>query len=141
MKLYQVKFRTEVEIFNEETDEPQNVEIIMDFHLGAMDMGSALEEGIIYLESLVAEDKLVGYEITEIVDTNFWIVNWEKHEENDFEVTSETPPEDVMKFQCKCGHEIVVKEGWNRLLCSECGGSIERNRVVGSKGKFIFIDI
>jgi len=52
-------------------------------------------------------------------------------------------PEEVMKFNCTCGKEIVVmNEEWGAIQCPECDKVIMRDKVIDlPNNNFKFIDI
>ena len=76
--------------------------------------------------------------IKELEEMN--IVNWPE-DECPYCAADDAAPEDVLEFTCTCGAKIrVADNGWEHIECLSCDKIIDRNRVIGSNGKYILIE-
>lgn len=151
INVYEVKFRAEVEIdeesevgniitMNNDMDDDENIRIQYGmFHLGCEYLTEAMIKAIEFLDMGIGEG---GYELlgVEILD-DIHLVNFPE-EECPFCAVEDAGEDDIIRFQCKCGHDIVVKEtGWKFINCPDCNVEIPRDRVMGTHGNYILLDI
>lgn len=126
----------------EESEDTEIIPVDAFLHVGANNIFSATEEAMKHLES---SSEGMDYEITGItlVDS-LTIVNWPGEEKECncvFCKAEKSAPEDVMEFSCSCGQDIRVVDGWDSINCPSCKREITRDKLVGSYGKWILINI
>lgn len=128
-------YEEDVEVYDEEEDD-----MILFFQIGAQSLSESYLIADKYLDDAFKDQKS-KYEITgvnEISDLN--IVNWPE-EDCPFCDAETAPPEDVISFDCKCGYNIKVVDGWKQISCPSCDKDIFRNSIIGENGKYIMIGI
>lgn len=148
VNIYEIKFKTIVELNSKEEDdevlegeesEPEFEETFGLFHVGSYQLSDALLKGMEFL------DEGLGEESYEIIDIHLLehvnVINFPE-EECPFCGVEDAGEDDILRFKCGCGGDIVVKEtGWKEINCPHCGILINRDRVVGSHGNYILLDI
>jgi hypothetical protein len=146
LRIYEIKYRcfvkpTEEEMleYDLESDAIREVQDI--FHLGAFNLLEAVGLSIDHLEEIFEENEYDIISTTELAGVN--VINWAG--ENDgcpICQAKDAPPEDTIDFLCTCGKTIkVMNEGWESVQCHDCSKEIYRDRIIGSNGHYILLDI
>jgi predicted RNA-binding Zn-ribbon protein involved in translation (DUF1610 family) len=149
MNLYEVKFSTIIEVeADDDSDigsiegaEPEfeQYEKTDKFHICARWISDAFLDAMKFLDGGIGEGEYEIISISKMED--IFMVNYPE-EECPFCGVEEAGEDDILKFKCWCGKDIVVKEtGWKEINCPECGKEIPRDRLVGSRGNYILLDI
>jgi hypothetical protein len=162
MKVYNVKFITEImNIMNEEElenispeglEEIEGQERIMTFSICAHDFEEANEIAHYFIQDMIGEDSEYTLEgVSPILDESgeiLFISNWgmnldnEEHDDNcPYCAVDACPPDEIMRFKCVCGHDIIVADnGWKEIICNseDCNNKILREDVVLIKGRWVY---
>lgn len=116
------------------------------FQVGAINLPQAYVEAESYLEEIFDEDEVVdSWDITGINVMDLDIVNWPNDGAECQCLTCRTEraaPEDRLNFEHDCSEKIeIVADGWSEFTCPKCGKQIYRDRIVGSNGHYLYINI
>jgi hypothetical protein len=150
INIYEIKFKTIVEFeptqeqvvedgVEVDREESQYEETFGMFHVGSYTISEAMLKGMEFLGDGLGENE---YEIVDIhLLENVNVINFPE-EECPFCGVEDAAEDDILRFKCSCGHDVVVKEtGWKEIDCPECGTLINRDRVIGTHGNYILLDI
>jgi len=55
--------------------------------------------------------------------------------------TERASEEDKIEFNCSCGYPIKLIDDFDKYICPNCGRLVLRDRVIGSAGNYILLDI
>ena len=132
-----------VEDGEEETEEETMVgRVDGHFDIGSDSLANAFLEGSEYLDNAVGED---DYEITGVVEReDINVVNWPGDNEDcqcDSCRTERAAPEDRISFSCSCGYDIIIITDFKDFQCPNCKKVISRDRVIGSNGNYVLLNI
>lgn len=107
------------------------------FHVGALN----LIDATMVAQGYATEEFPDGFEILSVSEMQeIFLANWPL-EDDPLDWDESTPPEELMTFTCTCGEEITLcNNSWQFYECPECEKIIDKNRIIESKGKFLFID-
>ena len=99
-------------------------------------LGAVAMAFVVALSSPVLQERMLLV-VSEIQQLN--IVNWPV-EASPFVDIEDAASEDILNFKCAyCNIDIKVLDGWNSIVCPGCKKVIERDKVIGSNGKYIMI--
>ena len=144
ISVYEIKFRTVIEFSMEQDDEdiemePESKVQVGIFHLGCECLTDAVLKAIEFLDGWMEDNEyeIMGVELCDHIN----LVNFPE-EECPFCDVEGAAEDDILRFKCWCGQDIVVKEtGWKEIECPECGKEIPRDRLIGGHGNYILLDI
>ena len=147
MRIYEIKYRCFVEVSEDERIEydleDDAIREVQDcFHLGASNLIDAVSLSLDHLDELFGEDAYDIISTVELPGVN--VVNWPGDEETDCPIckAKDAPPDDTISFLCSCGKEIkIMNDGWVMARCHDCSREIFRDRIIGSNGHYILLDI
>ena len=149
MILYEIQFSKKVDETEEaeilgdgiELSEEESLVGYGNFYMGAPDWDTANDRAKDFLLKFL-EGK--PYEIIKVeARQDIWIANWGEPDECDcpYCAVATTPQEDIMKFACSCGEELIVADnGWESLPCKniDCDNTISRKDIKEVNGKWIY---
>lgn len=147
IKLYEVNLFLELDdvtkgklVDDEQTEytHPDQIpEIDATFHIGAEN----LVDATMIAQEVATEEFPDGFRIVGITEMQeVYLANW-PIEDDPMDWNDATPLEELMTFECTCGKEIILRNNrWQYYECPDCNKIIDRNRIIESKGKFLFVD-
>jgi hypothetical protein len=134
----------EEEMVGEENDDIESRIADGKFEIGAGNLAQALLNSIEYLDKNIGKDNYNISSVSVCEDIN--IINWPGENEECQCVycrTERAADEDKLIFSCnKCGCEIkIIDGGWDEISCPHCNEEIHRDRIIGSNGNYLIINI
>jgi len=142
MKLYEIAVA--IELSDEDklqlAEEEIEATAVTVFHVASNSIADAIVIAEDYILDKLEDHNYDIIKVEDIVEIN--IVNFPgENNRIPFLQVAHAAPEDIIKFNCSCGHNIEVVDGWKEITCPKCLEIIPRDRIIGGSGKYIFLTI
>jgi len=152
LKIYEIGYSFEHEyelpegVMPEEVDDDERYEYVSaNMFIGAPDFDTAWDWATEMLDQVFPPiDDIPQYELNGVKEIQGMdILNWPEEECQCVGCRTErAAEEDKLRFVHHCGEEIsVVYDGWETINCPKCHEEIYRDKIVGSNGHYIYINI